>query len=372
MSIYKRGAIYWYKFMWQGLLIRESTKQGNDKQARKMEAAHKTRLADGLVGIREKRQRVTLADFIMRRFEPWARSSFTEKSQTWKSWYSPSIHAIQNCRAFCGREISEVTSEHIAEFAGWLRNKGLQPVSVNARLRLVNRVFHLAVEWRVLEHAPKVKFLPGVRHRERVLTPAEEAKYLASVSPLLMSVATVLIDTGMRPEECFRQRWEHVTWVNGRHGSLLVTHGKTATARRMLPMTPRVRAVLESQWQGLGSPEDGWVWPAPTASGHMEPSTIKKQHKNGLRLSGVRPFVLYTLRHTFLTRLGASGCDAWTLARIAGHSSISISQRYVHPAEDAVLNAMERFGGHNSGHNGENGLAGEMSLLAGTAIHSKD
>jgi hypothetical protein len=29
-----------------------------------------------------------------------------------------------------------------------------------------------------------------------------------------------------------------------------------------------------------------------------------------------RPFVLYSLRHTFLTRLGQSGCDVWTLARI--------------------------------------------------------
>ncbi len=34
-----------------------------------------------------------------------------------------------------------------------------------------------------------------------------------------------------------------------------------------------------------------------------------RQHK-ALRLSGVRPFVLCSLRHTFLTRLGKSGCDA--------------------------------------------------------------
>lgn len=42
-----------------------------------------------------------------------------------------------------------------------------------------------------------------------------------------------------------------------------------------------------------------------------------------------RPFVLYSLRHTFLTRLGESGCDAWTLARITGHSNVSMSSRYV-------------------------------------------
>jgi hypothetical protein len=33
-------------------MVRESTKQGNDKIARKIEAAHGTGLAEGLVGIR--------------------------------------------------------------------------------------------------------------------------------------------------------------------------------------------------------------------------------------------------------------------------------------------------------------------------------
>ena len=51
--IYKRGKFYWYKFMWNGELIRESTKQGNDKVARQMESAHRTSLAKGEVGIRE-------------------------------------------------------------------------------------------------------------------------------------------------------------------------------------------------------------------------------------------------------------------------------------------------------------------------------
>ncbi len=66
-----------------------------------------------------------------------------------------------------------------------------------------------------------------------------------------------------------------------------------------------------------------------------------------------RPFTYAWLRANLQTRLGASGCDVWTLARIAGHSSIGISARYVHPSEDAVLTAMLRLGGHNSGHNQE-------------------
>jgi integrase len=368
MSLYKRGDIYWYKFMWSGTVIRESTKQGNDKIARKMEAAHRTRLAEGLVGIREKK-RTTLGDFITNRFEPWAKGRFENNStKTWKAWYQPSIRTLQKYPAFCNRVLSEITSEHISEFAAHVRSKGLrgkelQASSVNSRLRVLRRILHLAVEWGELDIAPKFKLEPGERHREHVLVPTEEAKYLAAAPPLLADIATVLVDSGLRPEECFRERWENITWVNGRFGTMLVTHGKTKAARRVLPMTPRVRTVLERRWDAAGKPQEGWIWRAPTKSGHVEPSTVKKQHIKAIYGSKVRPFVLYTLRHTFLTRLGAAGCDVWTLARIAGHSSIAISSRYVHPSEDRVMDAMALVGGHRIGHSEENEVREEVVQL---------
>jgi integrase len=68
--------------------------------------------------------------------------------------------------------------------------------------------------------------LSGEQHRERVVTPADEQKYLAAASSLLADMCTVLVDSGMRPEELFRQRWENVTWVNGGYGVILVTHGE--------------------------------------------------------------------------------------------------------------------------------------------------
>jgi integrase len=53
--------------------------------------------------------------------------------------------------------------------------------------------------------------------------------------------------------------------------------------------------------------------------------TIAEQLKK--KEKPVRQFLLYSLRHTSLTRLGESGCDVWTLARIAGHSSIAMWDR---------------------------------------------
>jgi len=346
--IYKRGNVYWYKFQWQGRMVRKSTKQGNDKVARQIEAAHRTSLAKGEVGIRERKKIPTLAEFCKKRFEPWGESTTTRK--TWRDFYRVGLLAIKGYAPLANLTLDAIGSEKIADFASHRQAQGLQVSSVNSSLRILRRVLRVAVEWGELGTAPKVRMLPGERHRERVLCADEEARYLVAASRLLADVATVLVDTGLRPEECYRLTWESITWVNGRNGTLLVTRGKTKAARRMLPMTPRVRALLEARWESAGKPLEGWVWPAPTKSGHLEPSSLKKQHAKALKLSKVRAFVLYTLRHTFLTRLGASGCDVWTLARIAGHSSIGISARYVHPSEDAVLTAMSRLGGHNSGH----------------------
>ena len=60
MSIFKRGRIYWYKFMWKGEMFRESTRQTNQNIARSMESAHRTSLAKGEVGIRDKKLIPTL------------------------------------------------------------------------------------------------------------------------------------------------------------------------------------------------------------------------------------------------------------------------------------------------------------------------
>jgi integrase len=352
--IYKRGEIYWYKMMWKGKLIRESTKQGNDKVARKMEAAHRTSLAMGEVGLRERKPSPTLALFIENRFEPWAKARFEKASpKTWRDYYRVGLLAIKNYTPLANLALDQITSEAVADFAAHRQSAGLQVSSVNSSLQVLRRIVRLAVEWGAVPSAPNVKMLSGARRRERVVTPQDQAKYLAAAPEPLCPVAEVLVETGLRPEECFRLRWESITWTNGRHGTLLVTHGKTAAARRVLPMTRRVRSILETRWEGAQKPSDGWVWPALTRSGHLEGSSIKKQHANALKNSKVRPFVLYSLRHTFLTRLGESGCDAWTLARIAGHSSVSMSTRYVHPSEDAVLAAVERLSGHKIGHTEE-------------------
>jgi integrase len=360
--IYKRGKFYWYKFMWKGSLVRESTKQCNDKIARNMESAHRTSLAKGEVGIREKKPSPTLAEFIDKRFEPWAKAQFCARIKTWL-WYRNGLRRLNGFSALASLPLNEVTSESISSYVARRQSEDLAVSSINRELQVLRRILNLAVEWGELVSPIKVKLLTGETHRERVIKPDEERRYLDAAPELLASIVTVLVDSGLRPEECFRMRWENINFSAGKYGSLFVTHGKTAAARRMLPLTPRVRLILQNRWEQASKPDDGWVWPASTASGHIEPGTLKKRHARVFKTIAenskkkekpVRPFLFYDLRHTFLTRLGESGCDVWTMARIAGHSSITMSSRYVHPGNDAVVDAMLKIaGGHKIGHSAE-------------------
>ena len=78
--------------------------------------------------------------------------------------------------------------------------------------------------------------------------------------------------------------------------------------------------------------------------------------------------MLYSLRHTFLTRLGAGGCDVWTLMKIAGHSNIQQSMAYIHPDSKTVQAAVEKAGkkkgGHKTRHNAETAIPKEILEVA--------
>ncbi len=367
MAVYKqpKSKNWWYKFTWNGEAIRESTKQTNKRVAEQMEAAHRTALAKGEVGIRDRKRIPTFAEFSKQDFLPHIRAHFANKPST-LAYYNIQVKHLTGYAPLANAALDAITSEVISGFVTQRREAEYEVSSINRALQVLRRMLHLAVEWGKSEKAaPRVLLLPGERRRERVLSPAEETSYLSitqqigdgilaayeralrgiraiargeqPIKPedpfLLRDVATVLLDCGLRPEECYRLRWEHV-----RDNAVHVPFGKTANARRSIPLSSRVVALLNMR-QSVATTE--WVFPAPTKSGHMEQSTLKKRHATACKLAGVGELPFYTFRHTCLTRW-SSHMDPYTLAYYAGHSDFATTRRYVHPDMETGRAAMER------------------------------
>ena len=98
------------------------------------------------------------------------------------------------------------------------------------------------------------------------------------------------------------------------------------------------------RWESAGKPVEGWIWPAPTKSGHVEPSSLKKQHRKALssrqgaalRALQLAPHVSNTAGRVRMRCLDP-GTNRWAQFDCD-------FRRYVHPSENAVLDAVERHG----------------------------
>src|SRR5277367_6122508 len=182
MGVYRRGKVWWYRFTWNAEAIRESTKQTNKRVAEQIEAAHKTSLAKGEVGIRDRVKIPALRDFIEQKFSPYIEARFQTRTKTLE-YDGGGIKYLGGYSRLANSRLDKITVQDIAAFVRTRRDAGLQVTSVNRQLEVLRRIFKLAEEWNETEkRLPRVEMLRGERHRDRVLSRDEEDRYLAGAA----------------------------------------------------------------------------------------------------------------------------------------------------------------------------------------------
>lgn len=185
-------------------------------------------------------------------------------------------------------------------------------VAVNRELATLRRILHIAHDWEVIKGVPKVRLLPGEQSRDFVL------------------------DSTLRLCEALALQWPdvHLEHAGGaRYCWVQVRDGKTKKARRTVPLAAHEGRLLAEKRQAATT---AWVFPGDssdkpvlgTSLAHMHTKVCRPGHGKKRRYIFPRDFVLHSLRHTCLTRLGEAGADAFTMMKLAGHASVTISQRF--------------------------------------------
>ena len=339
MAVYKRGRVFWYKFTWNGEQIRESTKHSNKRVAEQIEAAHKTALAKGEVNIRERAKVPTLREFSTE-FEKAIETQCAEKPRTVEFYVGRTCLLLASDLA--DRALNTIDEAAIEKYrqtrAATIsrRKTALAAGSVNRELATLRRLLRLAYEWKVIDRVPRIKLLRGEKNREFILPHNREAEYLSALPDPLADIATLLLDTGLRLGEALSLDWAQVRLdpaAGAQYGYLTILSGKAKSKKsRNVPLSPRAVSVLR-RWEPRRS---GLVF--HRADGKPLQASLLGQQQNRVRTALKFPadFVLHSLRHTFGTRLGEAGADAFTIMRLMGHSTVTVSQRYVHPSPEAV------------------------------------
>ena len=350
MGVYKRkdSEYYWCKFKFNGRLYQRPTKVKNKRAAEAIEAAFRTQLAKGEFSIEDRKPAPTLREFAQP-FIDFVQTRHANKPGTVK-FYSNRLKRLLEWETLRETRLDRVDEALISKYIG-MRRKSVGIVAVNRELATLRRALHVAHDWKIIRSIPKVRLLPGEESRNFVLDHEMEERYLKACPPLLHDVSVVLIGSALRLGEALALQWLDVHLEpagKARYGWLQVREGKSKNAHRTVPLAARVGLLLEEKRKTAKS---DWVFPCDsldkpvlgTSLAHMHAKVCRPGIGKKQKFLFPKEFVLHSLRHTCLTRLGEAGTDAFTIMRLAGHSSITISQRYVHPTGETIELAFDRL-----------------------------
>jgi len=333
MAIYRRGKIWWYSFEFQGRRIQESSGFKNKKRAIDAESIRRVKLLERRAGLSQTKLAPKFEEHV-EKFLEWSKQQHRTKTYE--------LHGT-NCdtllRFFRGCWLDEINPGMVEDFklarAGEERRNAkdgsiISPATVNRALTTLKKLFHHAEKcgYGLANPTKGVEFLNEGPGRMRVVSFEEEINYFSKASQPLKDIAQVILDTGLRPEEVFRIRTENLDFGEK---TIFNPFGKTKAARRKVTMTEDVLQLLRQRAKNAKS---AFVFPAKG-----DPSrpigSVRKAHDVAVEKAGIKDhFRLYDLRHTFATRSVAAGVDLPTLSAILGHTSIQMTMRYVHPAEE--------------------------------------
>lgn len=101
-----------------------------------------------------------------------------EKPKSLK-WYRNECNVLLNYAPLAGARLDEINDEMLAGFESARLKQGRKISTVNSTIRVLRSALAHAADDGLPAFRPKLKILPGAKHREHVVRPNEEAKYLA-------------------------------------------------------------------------------------------------------------------------------------------------------------------------------------------------
>lgn len=210
---------------------------------------------------------------------------------------------------------------HLRAFFRWARKEGLTNVVATEEVRLR----------RVPQKFP------------RFLSPDEVDRLVAAIresgaTPWLADVVLFAVHTGLRRGELINLQWDA---IDAATRMLTVANTETFTTKsgeeRKVPLSDVAMAVLARRAE---HGREGYVF--THSRGKINPNTLSlafRERADEVGLTGIR---FHHLRHTACSWLAMRGVPVEAIRRFAGHSSIAVTEKYMHLAEDVYADQIVR------------------------------
>jgi integrase len=341
VALYKRGRFWHYEFQVNGNRYRGSTKQTTEARARHVEVRKMQEAQENGYSPLPRKAPI-LRDFAVVVLGKFDNSSLDPDT---KRYYRNGWGRLETT-PLAGMRLDWITSEAVDA----LQLDG-SPSWQNQALRTLSVILAKGVEHRYLYRKPTIKLKREAR-RESIIDNTAEDLLLQVTGQPLTDVLIVIRDMGLRPDEVFRMRWEHVHWEKRLYFN---PYGKSRKARRWIPMSQRAIDALKNRLQkqttrattqrGIpaAAPEPcEWVFPSKKAeSGHL--TTVAKQFREARQLAGLpESLKLYGARHAFATYAVEATGNVFAVADAMGHEDLKTTRIYQHPELGVIRDAIDQ------------------------------
>ncbi|MDZ4656145.1 MAG: site-specific integrase [Bythopirellula sp.] len=263
-----------------------------------------------------------------------------------RSTYVSYAYSLQKLVDLFGlRPAHTVEPLDIAKFTRELQSK-LNPTSQAIVLRVVQRCFNWGVENRVIPpHKLGRIRKPRPLRRERFLTDDEFQTLLRSTNgenhhrdgAAFRRFLLAMEWTLCRPGELARLEWKHIHF--DQQLALLPEHKTKRTGKpKVIPLIPKFERLL--RW--LQSRHTGDRCLLNARGKPWTPSSLNLRMRRLRKRTGLVDVVPYTLRHRGATNAILKTGDLKMTSLVLGHSSVATTERYLHLANEALVEFSRR------------------------------
>lgn len=264
---------------------------------------------------------------------------------------------------FGSKEVDEITSFDVELFLGGLLGSDLAPATVKRIYSVFRSSMTKAAKMGLIRANPtggdKIDPLPRFRKEIEVFS-AEEVQnllFFLQEEPLRWRCyGRTAIDSGARRGELVGLQWRDIdgTCCHIRRAAYKLPKQPAATKppksgkARTVHLTRETAALLEQlrREQRKACLRSGTGWSVQyfvfgTKGVMLHPTTPTKWWRSFLQRNDLPRRPLHSLRHTSATLLLAHGVDVKTVSARLGHSSLEVTQLYLHLISDADQKAAE-------------------------------
>lgn len=236
------------------------------------------------------------------------------------------------------RLASQVVPGDIETWRREQRLKGMSNATINRYTSFLRMVFNLGIRDRLIDSNPlahgRLKPLPEGEARDRVLSHSEEARLLPELEPVDRAAFVISLYAGLRQGEILRLERSDIDFERRRARLRTPKAGKTQWASLNA-------AALEAITWAMSQHQNERLFPNEAGTGPMSGARMTDRLKAAAEKLGFKDVLFHTARHTFVTRLASGGHDIGVVKNAARHSTITMTDSYMHTEGAATLAAVD-------------------------------